>query len=78
MEDTPIIHNFSHEAFGSRFWVRIASEDGVYARNAAEALFQLLDDLENKQAVAELLESARTAEATRRFYTGETGSGPVD
>jgi thiamine biosynthesis lipoprotein ApbE len=46
MEDTPIIHNFSHEAFGSRFWVRIASEDGVYARNAAEALFQLLDDLD--------------------------------
>ena len=46
MEDTPIIHNFSHEAFGSRFWVRIASEDGVYARNAAEALFQHLDDLD--------------------------------
>lgn len=46
MEDTPIIHNFSHEAFGSRFWVRIASEDAVYARNAAEALFQLLDDLD--------------------------------
>ncbi len=46
MEDAPIIHNFSHEAFGSSFWVRIASEDGVYARNAAEALFQLLDDLD--------------------------------
>jgi thiamine biosynthesis lipoprotein len=46
MEDNPIIHNFSHEAFGSRFWVRIAAEDGVYARNAAEALFQLLDDLD--------------------------------
>jgi thiamine biosynthesis lipoprotein ApbE len=46
MEDAPIIHNFSHEAFGSRFWVRIASEDAVYARNAAEALFQLLDDLD--------------------------------
>ena len=46
MEDTPIIHNFSHEAFGARFWVRIAAEDGVYARNAAEALFQLLDDLD--------------------------------
>ena len=46
MEDTPIIHNFSHEAFGSRFWVRIASEDGIYARNAAEALFQHLDDLD--------------------------------
>ena len=29
MEDTPIIHNFSHEAFGSRFWVRIASEEGA-------------------------------------------------
>jgi len=46
MEDNPLIHNFSHEAFGSRFWVRIAAEDGVYARNAAEALFQLLDDLD--------------------------------
>lgn len=46
MEDIPIIHNFSHEAFGSRFWVRIASEDGVYARNAAEGLFQHLDDLD--------------------------------
>ena len=46
MEDNPIIHNFSHEAFGSRFWVRIAAEDGVYARNAAEALFQLRDDLD--------------------------------
>lgn len=46
MEYTPIIHNFSHEAFGSRFWVRIAAEDGVYARNAAEALFQHLDDLD--------------------------------
>jgi len=46
MEDTPIIHNFSHEAFGSRFWVRIAAEDAVYARNAAESLFQLLDDLD--------------------------------
>jgi thiamine biosynthesis lipoprotein ApbE len=47
MEDTaPIIHNFSHEAFGSRFWVRIAAEDGVYARNAAEGLFQFLDDLD--------------------------------
>lgn len=46
MEDTPIIHNFSHEAFGSRFWVRIAAEDAVYARNAAEGLFQLLDDLD--------------------------------
>ncbi len=46
MEETPIIHNFSHEAFGSRFWVRIAAEDGVYARNAAEALFQHLDDLD--------------------------------
>ncbi len=46
MEDTPIIHNFSHEAFGSRFWVRIAAEDGVYARNAAQGLFQYLDDLD--------------------------------
>jgi len=46
MEDLPVIHNFSHEAFGSRFWIRIAAEDAVYARNAAEALFQHLDDLD--------------------------------
>jgi thiamine biosynthesis lipoprotein len=46
MEETPVIHNFSHEAFGSRFWVRIAAEDAIYARNAAEALFQHLDDLD--------------------------------
>ena len=46
MEEAPVIHNFSHEAFGARFWVRIAAEDGVYARNAAEGLFQHLDDLD--------------------------------
>lgn len=36
-----------------------------------ERVRQLLDDLENKQAVAELLESARTAEATRIFIGSE-------
>jgi thiamine biosynthesis lipoprotein ApbE len=46
MESTPVIHNFSHEAFGSRFWIRIAAEDAIYARNASEALFQHLDDLD--------------------------------
>ena len=46
MSDHPVIHNFSHEAFNSRFWIRIASEDSAYARNAAEALFQHLDDLD--------------------------------
>jgi thiamine biosynthesis lipoprotein ApbE len=46
MESTPVIHNFSHEAFGSRFWIRIAAEDAIYARNASEGLFQHLDDLD--------------------------------
>jgi heat-inducible transcriptional repressor len=36
-----------------------------------ERVRQLLDDLENKQAVAELLESAREAEATRIFIGSE-------
>lgn len=36
-----------------------------------ERVRQLLDDLENKQSVAELLESARTAEATRIFIGSE-------
>ena len=36
-----------------------------------ERVRQLLDDLENKQAGAELLESARTAEATRIFIGSE-------
>lgn len=45
MESTPSIHSFSHDALGSKFWVRIADEDAVYARNAAEALFQRLDEV---------------------------------
>ena len=36
-----------------------------------ERVRQLLDDLENKQAVAELLDSARAAEATRIFIGSE-------
>jgi thiamine biosynthesis lipoprotein ApbE len=45
MESTPSIHSFSHDALGSKFWVRIADEDAVYARNAAEAMFQRLDEI---------------------------------
>src|SRR5690606_16183587 len=36
-----------------------------------ERVRSLIDDLENKQSVAELLESARTAEATRIFIGSE-------
>ncbi|MEQ1496774.1 MAG: heat-inducible transcriptional repressor HrcA, partial [Novosphingobium sp.] len=36
-----------------------------------ERVRQLLDDLENKQSVAELLDSARVAEATRIFIGAE-------
>ncbi len=46
MSAGPTIHNFSHDALQCRFWIRIADEDAVYARNAAEAIFQLLDDLD--------------------------------
>ncbi|MGA0132789.1 MAG: FAD:protein FMN transferase [Opitutales bacterium] len=44
MSDAPAIHSFSHDALGSKFWVRIADEDAVYARNAAAALFQRRDE----------------------------------
>lgn len=46
MSSTPAIHNFSHDALRCRFWIRIADEDAAYARNAAEAVFQHLDDLD--------------------------------
>lgn len=46
MSSTPVIHNFSHDALRCRFWIRIADEDPAYARNAAEAAFQHLDDLD--------------------------------
>jgi len=36
-----------------------------------ERVRQLLDDLENKQSIAELLESAREAESTRIFIGSE-------
>ncbi len=53
MESTPSIHSFSHDALGSKFWVRVADEDAVYARNAAEALFQRLDEVARLAADAE-------------------------
>jgi heat-inducible transcriptional repressor len=48
---------------------------GQPARRSAlgdiERVRSLLDDLENKQSVAELLDSAREAEATRIFIGSE-------
>lgn len=46
MSSHPVIHNFSHDGLRCRFWIRIADEDAAYARNAAEAVFQYLDDLD--------------------------------
>ncbi len=53
MSDAPSIHSFSHDALGSKFWVRIADEDAVYARNAAEAMFQRLDEVAALSAASE-------------------------
>ena len=36
MSERNVIHNFSHEAMGTRFWIRIADEDRSYAERAAE------------------------------------------
>lgn len=46
MSDSGVIHNFSHQALGSRFWIRIADEDYAFAERAAESLFYTLDRLD--------------------------------
>ena len=45
MSDSGLIHNFSHQALGTRFWIRIADEDYAFAERAAESVFFTLDRL---------------------------------
>lgn len=48
MSDTGLIHNFSHQALGTRFWIRIADEDYAFAERAAESVFFTLDRLDSQ------------------------------
>lgn len=45
MSDSGVIHNFSYQALGTRFWIRIADEDYAFAERAAESVFFTLDRL---------------------------------
>ena len=47
MSDSGLIHNFSHQALGTRFWIRIADEDYAFAERAAESVFYTLDRLDS-------------------------------
>jgi len=47
MSDSGVIHNFSHQALGTRFWIRIADEDYAFAERAAESVFFTLDRLDS-------------------------------
>lgn len=47
MSDSGLIHNFSHQALGTRFWIRIADEDYAFAERAAESVFFTLDRLDS-------------------------------
>ena len=46
MSERNVIHNFSHDAMGTRFWIRIADEDRSYAERAAESIFYAIDELD--------------------------------
>jgi thiamine biosynthesis lipoprotein len=48
MSDSGLIHNFSHQALGARFWIRIADEDYAFAERAAESVFYTLDRLDSE------------------------------
>jgi len=47
MSDSGVIHNFSHQVLGTRFWIRIADEDYAFAERAAESVFFTLDRLDS-------------------------------
>jgi len=47
MSDSGVIHNFSHQVLGTRFWIRIADEDFAFAERAAESVFFTLDRLDS-------------------------------
>jgi thiamine biosynthesis lipoprotein len=42
------IHSFNHRAMATRFEVRIADEERTYAAQAAQAVLELLDELESR------------------------------
>ena len=48
MSDSGVIHNFSHQTLGARFWIRIADEDYAFAERAAESVFYTLDRLDSE------------------------------
>ena len=47
MSDSGVIYNFSHQALGARFWIRVADEDYAFAERAAETVFFTLDRLDS-------------------------------
>ena len=47
MSDSGLIHNFSHQTLGTRFWIRITDEDYAFAERAAESVFYTLDRLDS-------------------------------
>jgi len=47
MSDSGVIYNFSHQALGARFWIRVADEDYAFAERAAESVFFTLDRLDS-------------------------------
>ena len=48
MSDSGVIHNFSHQTLGTRFWIRLADEDYAFAERAAESVFYTLDRLDKE------------------------------
>jgi hypothetical protein len=48
MSDSGTIHNFNHQALGTRFWIRIADEDYAFAERAAESVFYTLSRLDSE------------------------------
>lgn len=48
MSNQGVIHNFSHQALGATFWIRIADEDKDFAERAAESAFYRLDRLDGE------------------------------
>jgi len=48
MSDSVVIHNFSHQTLGTRFWIRITGEDYAFSERAAESVFYTLDRLDSE------------------------------
>ena len=52
MSDSGVIHDFSHQTLGTRFWIRIADEDYAFAERAAESVFYTLDRLDKDLSIS--------------------------